>query len=278
MNIFDFHTHVFPEDVAGNREKYFDDGGFRSLYDNEKSRLISHAALLEEMGKNGIAGALCMGFPWEHGERCRYQNEYLGMIAAENAGVLYAFGSVPFRDGSVYNIVNEISSLGLHGIGEIGFYGWDDAAAQERYLREIFDCAGTFTLPVCLHVNEPVGHRYPGKYDTSMAMLYDIIAGYPDVTVILAHWGGGILFYELMPEVKMAFGNVFYDTAATPYLYDPAVYSAALAIVSSRKILFGSDYPLLAPGRYFRAMEEQIFEQRDRENILFRNALRILEG
>lgn len=277
MNIIDFHTHIFPEGVVRNRDNYFDDGGFRSLYDSDKSRLISHGALKEAMERSGIGGAVCMGFPWEHEERCSFQNEYLGKVVAENAGVLYAFGSVPFRNGSVYNAVKEISGLGLHGIGEIAFYGRVDTAARERYLREVFDCAGAFSLPVCLHVNEPVGHRYPGKYDPGMAMLYDVIEGHPEVKVVLAHWGGGILFYELMPEVKKSFGNVFYDTAATPYLYDPAVYAAALAIISSRKILFGSDYPLLDPGRYFSVIEEKIRGDHDRENIMFRNTLRILE-
>jgi predicted TIM-barrel fold metal-dependent hydrolase len=278
MNIIDFHTHIFPEDVVLNRVKYFNDEGFRSLYDNEKSLLLSHGALLEAMGRGGISGSVCMGFSWEQEKYCRSQNEYFSQVAGGNSGQLYTFGSVPVKGGGgVYSAVKEISALGLHGIGEIAFYKWDDTVGRERYLREIFDCAGGFSLPVCLHVNEPVGHRYPGKYDTDMAMLYSVIAAHPEVTVILAHWGGGILFYELMPEVKAVFGNVFYDTAATPFLYDPAVYSAALAIVSSRKILFGSDYPLLAPGRYFGVMEKQVAEN-DRRNILYRNALRILNG
>jgi len=278
MNIIDFHTHIFPEDVVRRRSNFFNDGGFRSLYDNEKSLLLSHGELLEAMGRGGISGSVCMGFPWEQEKYCRSQNEYFSQVAGENRGVLYTFGSVPVRGGAgVYNAVKEISALGLHGIGEIAFYEWGDTVERERYLREIFDCAGGFSLPVCLHVNEPVGHRYPGKYDTDMAMLSAVITAHPDLRVILAHWGGGILFYELMPEVKAAFGNVFYDTAATPFLYDPAVYSAALAIVSSRKILFGSDYPLLAPGRYFSVIEEQVGES-DRQNILYGNALGILNG
>jgi predicted TIM-barrel fold metal-dependent hydrolase len=73
----------------------------------------------------------------------------------------------------------------------------------------------------------------------------------------LAHWGGGLFFYALMKkEVKQTLKNVYFDTAASPYLYDPEVYKSAIQLVGIDKILFGSDYPLLAPKKYFSEMEQ----------------------
>jgi uncharacterized protein len=48
--------------------------------------------------------------------------------------------------------------------------------------------------------------------------------------------------------------NVWFDTAASPFLYRPEMYKVAGEVVGFDKILFGSDYPLLRPQRYFKEM------------------------
>jgi predicted TIM-barrel fold metal-dependent hydrolase len=56
-------------------------------------------------------------------------------------------------------------------------------------------------------------------------------------------------------EVKDVFKRAWFDTAASPYLYTPEIYRMAGEVVGFEKILFGSDYPLLSPQRYFEEME-----------------------
>jgi predicted TIM-barrel fold metal-dependent hydrolase len=70
--------------------------------------------------------------------------------------------------------------------------------------------------------------------------------------VVLAHWGGGLPFYELMPEVAAATARVVYDTAASTYLYRPAVFRAVLDVVGPERVLWGSDHPVLSLGRFLR--------------------------
>ena len=67
--------------------------------------------------------------------------------------------------------------------------------------------------------------------------------------VVAAHWGGGFPFYELMPEVQTAAANVWYDSAASLYLYRPEIFPTVARIAGPRKILWGSDYPLIAQAR-----------------------------
>jgi predicted TIM-barrel fold metal-dependent hydrolase len=66
----------------------------------------------------------------------------------------------------------------------------------------------------------------------------------PELKLILAHWGGGLPFFELNPTIRKALKNVFYDTSATPLLYEPAIFRRIIDIVGHEKILFGSDFPL----------------------------------
>jgi predicted TIM-barrel fold metal-dependent hydrolase len=70
--------------------------------------------------------------------------------------------------------------------------------------------------------------------------------------LILAHWGGGIFWYNLMKrEVSETLANVWFDTAASPFLYRPDIYRLAMELAGEDKVLFGTDYPLIAPKRYF---------------------------
>jgi predicted TIM-barrel fold metal-dependent hydrolase len=107
-----------------------------------------------------------------------------------------------------------------------------------------------------IHTNEPIGHAYPGKTPNTLAQIYQLIRTFPQNKIILAHWGGGLFFFGILKkEVKESLKNVYFDTAASPYLYDAAVYRLAIELVGVEKILFGSDFPLLSPARYFDEMQ-----------------------
>ena len=50
--------------------------------------------------------------------------------------------------------------------------------------------------------------------------------------------------------------DVYFDTAASPFLYRPQIYETAASIVGPEKILMGTDYPLLKPGRYYKEIDQ----------------------
>jgi uncharacterized protein len=104
--------------------------------------------------------------------------------------------------------------------------------------------------PLLLHASEPVGHRYPGKGTATPDRLLSFLAANPDLHVVLAHWGGGLPFYELMPEVAALTLNVVYDSAASSYLYRPEVFRAVLDITGRERVLWASDHPVLGMGRF----------------------------
>jgi hypothetical protein len=84
----------------------------------------------------------------------------------------------------------------------------------------------------------------------------------------LAHWGGGLFFYHLLKKaVKETLKNVYYDTAASPFLYDSRIYRYAKDLIGLDKVLLGTDYPLLKPERYFKEMTDAGLR---RDPVLFR--------
>jgi len=273
--IIDFHTHIFPRDVLISRDLYMDDPGFKLLYSSEKSVIIDHTGLSEYILTDKISGAVSMSFPWVGEKHCLLHNEYMASVTEKSN--IYPFGMIPLiGTKSIRAYAGEIKNYGLYGIGEIAFYNGGMTDSNIKYMREVLESSVEFSLPVCLHLNEPVGHKYSGKYEPSFSIVYELIKSVPDAVVILSHWGGGMLFYELMPEVRETFKNIYYDTAATPYLYSIGVYDAAVNIVGADKIIFGSDYPLLGVSRYKGIIEERVKSHSDREKILKTNADRIL--
>ena len=70
--------------------------------------------------------------------------------------------------------------------------------------------------------------------------------------------------------------NVFFDTAASPFLYTPEVYNQVIQLVGADKILFGSDYPLLAQSRLLKEIGALDLPEETKNLILSGNALRLL--
>lgn len=95
-----------------------------------------------------------------------------------------------------------------------------------------------------------------------------------------------MFFYEIMPEVKRALRNVWYDTAGGPLIFPTAtIFPAALGILDHHKIVYGSDYPLMICPKVqiepdFRPFLAEIdalqLDETIRADILGDNAARLL--
>lgn len=276
--IVDFHTHIFPPSVLSDRRRYLDDGGFRLLYSAEKSRVVDHSMLLSDMQEGGIDLAVVMAFPWENEEHCEEQHTYFKGVMEQSRRKVFPFGLPPVSaSADVEGWVERISNDGFSGIGEIAFYKNGMNETSFEYLERVFRAAGRFGLPVCLHVSEPVGHHYHGKYDSRLGDLYSLIEDHRELPMILSHWGGGMVFYELMPRVADTCSRVWYDSAASPLLYKQSVYEIAASIAGPGKILFGSDYPLIGFRRALDPIVRSDLGKKEKLAITGRNALGLLK-
>jgi predicted TIM-barrel fold metal-dependent hydrolase len=80
-----------------------------------------------------------------------------------------------------------------------------------------------------------------------------------------------------MPEVASALANTFFDTAASPFLYQPRIFKHVAEIAGADKILLGSDYPLMSPQRVIAQIKSTELPQEIEAMILGGNAYRLLE-
>jgi len=272
--IIDAHTHIFPEAIRQDRLKFCKrDAGFRTLYQDPKSRLAGFEDLLSSMDQNQIQQSVICGFPWKDPGLCREGNEYLLHAQRQYPGRFVVFGSLPLSSGrAAKRELSRCLSQGFQGIGELAFYPHGFSERDMKKLLGFMQPLAPLKIPLLIHVSEPVGHPYGGKSPADLQWIYPLILQLPNHRIILAHWGGGFFFFELMPEVAKAARNVMYDTAASPYLYHWRIYSMALKIVGAQRVLFGSDYPLLSPQRYFSEWQQCRLPGKARASIQGENA------
>ncbi len=277
--IIDIHTHLFPGVIRSNRDNYFlDEPAFALLYRSPKARMIGAEDIIRSMDEHGVDISVVFGFPWLNPETCRQHNDYIIESAAKWPERLKGFCCVSLYDRGAEKEVERCLEAGLSGVGELALYGKGGITNEAiKSLAPIMELCRRAGLPVLIHTNEPVGHQYPGKTENTLAQIYDMVRAYPENTIILGHWGGGLFFYNLLKkEVNDALANVYFDTAASPFLYDLRIYREAARLAGEDKILFGTDYPLIAPDRYFREIDSSGISPEVREKILGHNAARIL--
>ncbi len=278
--IIDAHTHLFPEDVRKKRSFFCRrDEGFRIIYENERARLASLEDLLRTMDRDGVERSVICGFSWKDPALCREGNDFLLHCWRQYPARLIPFACLPLHLPRIAEReLGRCLTLGMHGVGELAFYQREISHRDIRRLSAILHPLSGRGIPLLLHATEPVGHDYPGKSLKDLRPIYHLLLALPEINIILAHWGGGFFFYELMPEVARAAQMVYYDTAASPFLYRPLIYRIALKIVGPERILFGSDYPLIPPARYFDELKQIQLSGPVQVRIKGRNAQRLLLG
>jgi len=268
--IIDCHTHIFPEEVRKDREAFCKrDEGFSSIYENSKSKMIGVEDLIASMDEFGIDQSVICGFPWNQPDFCSLHNQYLMASASRYPNRLIVFVMLLFSnpDWSGKELDRAVKG-GARGVGEIAFYRDEMTSRDIHSMKPVLTQMERQGIPLLLHTNETIGHSYPGKGRTPLERFYELILSFPNLPIILGHWGGGLPFYELMPEVAKGMANVYYDTAASPFLYSKKIYEIAREIVGIEKIFFGTDFPLISPRRYFKELEESSLSKQDQEKIL----------
>ena len=276
--IIDFHTHVFSPQIKENRSKYIDsDPCFAILYSEKNAKLATADELIASMNKAGIDISVIANIGWTTHELCVETNDYILESVARYPQRLVGFCTVqPHSYEAAITEIERCAKAGIRGVGELRPDIQLFDLRDEEVIAPLIKVIRKHKLILLTHASEPVGHNYPGKGTITPDMLYPFITSYPDLTIVCAHWGGGLPFYALMPEVKQAMNNVFFDTAASPLLYSPQIYNQVIQLVGAEKILFGSDYPLLAQSRLLEEIRSLNLPEATRDLILSGNAQKLL--
>ena len=181
------------------------------------------------------------------------ENDCVLDAARRYPGRIVPFCSVqPAAGSAAVAEIERVARLGCRGIGELFPDGQGFALDDARLLGPVLEACAARRLVLLVHGSEPLGRSYAGKGrstpDRLLALAQVCAEVAPTLPVVFAHLGGGLPFYETMPEVQRLAPSLYYDTAAAAYLYTPAALSLVAAVAPER-LLFGSDYPVIGMER-----------------------------
>jgi len=250
MSIIDAHVHLYPPEVSSDPTAWAAAAGeFRWAVMHTRVRkngrpvqsFPSVKGLLQAMDEADVERAVLLGWYWERAASCRLQNRFYAECVRAHPDRLSAFVTVSPSEGADVALeeLKRARDAGFCGVGELSPHSVDWPLADEA-LHAVLARAGEWGMPVNLHVTEPESRDYPGKVVTPLSDFLNLAQTHPSTSFILAHWGGRLplVTNESLPP------NIWYDTAATPLLYDQTIWRKFVAKVGEKRVLFGSDFSL----------------------------------
>jgi predicted TIM-barrel fold metal-dependent hydrolase len=268
----DTHVHIESE-IEGNAageaaRKYFGNAGVsygrKELAEYYRSRKIGCVVFSVDERLTG---------------RPQVPNEDVGAFAAENSDIAMAFASVdPTRGSEAVKEARRLIATGafrgfkLHPPLQ-GFFPNDKVAYP------FYEVLAEAKMPVIFHTGHSgIGTGMPGgggvrlKYGNPM-YIDDVAVDFPDMPIIMAH--PSFPWQDEAISVCLHKPQVYIDLSGwSPKYFPPNLIQYANTLLK-RKMLFGSDYPLITPDRWMADFANAAFKDEVRPLILKENALRL---
>lgn len=275
--IVDTHVHVYPPVIRDNWEEIAaSEDHFNTLVNSVVHKYATAEETLDAMTEDGVDQSWICGFAFSDIELCRICNDYVLEAAAASDDRLKAMIVVPPLAKGMEEEIGRCATRGAIGVGELFPEGQNFFLDDPRETWRLAAACHENGLFLTVHCAEPVGRLYPGKGKIGPAEAYALAVTHPELKIVLAHWGGGLFMYEMMPDAREDLRNVWYDTATAPFLYSSEIYDSAAAAGVFGKMLYGSDFPLLRLPRYQKMIEDCHLSEEQKEDLFFRNSEELL--
>lgn len=254
--IIDFHTHAFPDKVAGKVvEQLASHYKLPVTYSGELEELLDYAK------RDGVA-KIVLHAAATKASQVQTNNDWIsGVICEEIVG----FGSLHPEFVEVEAELERMMDLGLTGIKfHPEFQGVD---LLDSRMWKIYEAIGD-RFPVMFHVGDAHSQlSAPHK-------LAKILDAFPNMTVIGAHLGGFAAWAE--SERYIIGRELYVDTSSAVWLMSPQEATRLIRQHGVHKVLFGTDYPICTAQEELDRLDKLDLTHEEKEMILWKNAEELL--
>jgi predicted TIM-barrel fold metal-dependent hydrolase len=207
-------------------------------------------------------------------------SEEIADAAAEHSDVLIPFGSVDPRAGKAA-VARARRLVTEHGVRGFKFHpSLQVFEPNDLAYYPLYEAITELGVPALFHTGQTgIGAGLPGgrgiklRYSNPM-LLDDVAADFPELTIVLAH--PSVPWQDEAISVATHKANVYIDLSGwSPKYFPPQLVRAANSLLK-RKVLFGSDFPVLTPDRWLADFAKLEIKDEVRPLILKENAIRML--
>ncbi len=262
QEMIDFHTHVFPDDLAPRAVQQL------TGRSGEKAHTDGTAAGLKaSMARNGIRLSVTQPVSTRP-EQTPAINKFA--IAQKTDSCLEPFGTVHpdyahFRD--------EIARLRDAGIRGVKFHpDYQRFYADEERVFPIYEALAENGLIGLFHAGVDIGLGPP--YHGTPDRIARVLDAFPQWTIVAAHFGGFQMWDDV--ERHLLGREVYLETSYTLAWMEAGRFAAMARKHGIERVIFGTDSPWADQGEEIRLMEQSGLTASELEQVFHANAMRLL--
>ena len=164
-----------------------------------------------------------------------------------------------------------VTELGFKGLRVVPWL-WNAPPTDRRYYP-LFAACVELGVPFCTQVGH-TGPLRPSETGRPIPYIDQVALDFPELVIVGGHIG--YPWTEEMVAVCRKHPNVYIDTSAyTAKRYPPELVSYMKTSSGSRKVLFGTNYPMVPPAQALADLEALELDSEQRELFLRGNAKRV---
>lgn len=261
FTMIDFHTHIFPEQIADRTIAHL-----AGIIEKKPSFDGKQAGLLASMDEAEIACSVILPVVTKQSQYDsvnRYAAQFLD-------GRLISFGGIHPEDAEYKTKLRSLRENGFRGIKFHPDY--QGLFFNDIRFKRIIECATENDLIVSVHAG--VDPLSPDMVHCTPQMAAELIDEVAPTKLVLAHFGGHQMYDDV--EKYLVGKHVYFDTGV---MLDTIDEEQLLRIVRNHgadKILFGTDAPWADQKTYVEKMNMIAFTEEERSMIFEKNAKKLL--
>ncbi len=263
----DFHVHAFADKIAEraisqlvNNSADFGlspstDGTVSDLRKMLTEKNISHAVLLPIATK-----------PTQQ----RTINDWALSVKDD---FFYPFGTVhPLAEDRLEEL-ERIKESGLYGIKFHPDY--QNFFVDDNNMIPVYRRCAQLGLPVLIHAGvDPLSPELVHCTPQAAARVFEAV---PEMTLILAHGGGMLLWDDVEKYLAGIKGNLFFDVSVIADYISHEQLSRIVKKHGADRILFGSDSPWSDPLKEINMIDKLELTDEEKDMIFYKNAMKLLQ-
>jgi predicted TIM-barrel fold metal-dependent hydrolase len=228
------------------------------------------AVTVASMDEGGVSKSLISA--WEGPQGALISNDEVAGFVRQAPARLAGVGSVDIRRprAAVSEIRRCVRDLGFKGIRILPWL-WELPPTHARFYPVYSECC-ELGVPFCTQVGH-TGPLMPSEVGRPIPYIDQVAIDFPELEIVCGHIG--YPWTEEMVAVATKHRNVYIDTSAyTVRRYPPALV-AYLKAHGAAKVMFGSNWPMIAPAKALEGLGELGLDDATRSAFLNGNATRV---